>query len=484
MRAEFLDRVRLMSKPHALGRPLLLIGALCVAIIGIIVLIASEMSLQTSGARITADIRTVAYDKLETIARRLAEDADDPVPPAESLEAAELWLEPMLARLVADRETFLYAMLVTPEGVIAAHSDAQQINESLPARIHDQLTPAADQARRMSQLDAWFGEHEILNYAVPVIIGGERVGALHVGAAAAVVDQRLADQRALANRLLFVTALLCLVVVAAGAGGGWLLIRRARQQDAATARLDHLAEVGKLAGGLAHEVRNPLNAMRMQIAVAKSKLRKVDGADAEAACNQLGKLEGEVLRLQDLVTNFLAYGRPPADELQEFEIATLVDDVADFVRPEFESAGMRVDVEIDEAVRGATVVMDRGKLRQVLLNLLENARHAMDSGGKATLRLGMPDAKSVELTVADTGRGIPREKLHRVFDAFFSTKDDGNGLGLAIVKRIVESAGGKISVDSVEGEGTRFTLALPIATRTQRREMQAKAAGKPQEALA
>lgn len=473
-----------MSKPHALGRPLLLIGTLCLAIIAIIVLIASEMSLQTSGARITADIRTVAYDKLETIARRLAEHVDDPAPPAESLEAAKSWLEPMLARLVADRETFLYAMLVTPEGVIAAHSDAQQIDESLPARIHDQLTPAADQARRMSQLDAWFGEHEILNYAVPVVVDGERVGALHVGAAAAVVDQRVADQRVLANRLLFITSLLCLVVVAAGAGSGWFLIRRARRQDAAAARLDHLAEVGRLAGGLAHEIRNPLNAMRMQIAVAKSKLRKVDGADAEAACSQLGKLEGEVLRLQDLVTNFLAYGRPPADELQEFEIAALVDDVADFVRPEFESAGMRVDAEIDEAVRGATVVMDRGKLRQVLLNLLENARHAMEAGGQVTVTLRLADAKSVELTIADTGRGIPPAKLPRVFDAFFSTKDDGNGLGLAIVKRIVESAGGKISVDSTEGQGTRFVLTLPVATRTQRREMQAKAAAKPQEALA
>jgi signal transduction histidine kinase len=109
------------------------------------------------------------------------------------------------------------------------------------------------------------------------------------------------------------------------------------------------------------------------------------------------------------------------------------------------------------------VKMDESKLRQVLLNLLENARQAMPEGGRLSLGCARDSRAGVRIQVADTGGGIPPENLDRVFDAFFSTKSAGTGLGLAIVKQTVEAAGGRILVDSQVGKGTRFEISLPLA---------------------
>jgi signal transduction histidine kinase len=130
------------------------------------------------------------------------------------------------------------------------------------------------------------------------------------------------------------------------------------------------------------------------------------------------------------------------------------------------------------------MVMDRGKLRQVLLNLAENARHAMSEGGTLTLGLTHDPNGPLRFTVRDTGCGIPRDSLKNIFDAFFSTKDDGNGLGLSIVRQIVESSGGTISVQSEIDRGTCFTVCFPPTTKAQRRGLQAARPATPSEVTA
>jgi signal transduction histidine kinase len=258
--------------------------------------------------------------------------------------------------------------------------------------------------------------------------------------------------------------------------------QRLREMEERAQAAGRLLCVGRLGAGLAHEIRNPLNAMRMQIAVMRGKLKRLQREEAEAAAEQLSRLESEVLRLQELATSFLAYGRPPTDKLQEFKAAGVLRDVADFLKTEFEQRVMDIKLEIDPQLDGATIEMDRSKLRQVLLNLAENARHAMSEGGTLTLGLAKETNGRLRFTVQDTGCGIPPESLTKIFDAFFSMKDDGNGLGLSIVKQIVESSGGAIHVRSEVGHGTCFTLCFPTTRRARLSKLAVPAPAQPSEA--
>jgi PAS domain S-box-containing protein len=226
-----------------------------------------------------------------------------------------------------------------------------------------------------------------------------------------------------------------------------------------------MAEVGELASGLVHEVRNPLNAMRMQIAIMQDGLNQPDTEGIALATSQLRCLEREVFRVQELANDFLAYGRPSPDHPEPINVYEAVASIADFVRPELEECG--VSLEITGGDKDDLVVnMDAAKLRQVVLNLVVNARQAMGRGGKVTLAVGRSSPSEASITVKDTGCGIPRDELDRVFEAFYSTKGDGTGLGLAIVKQTIEAAGGRVQVESDVDVGTCFRLYLPLFERS------------------
>jgi len=224
-----------------------------------------------------------------------------------------------------------------------------------------------------------------------------------------------------------------------------------------------MAELGKLASGLVHEIRNPLNAMRMQIAVIHGKLRQPEDGNLDLALQQLSRLETEVLRVTDLATDFLAYGRPGPDKLEDVDVRAVVRDVAEFVRPTFERSGLTVVCSAAREETGElSVRMDRGKLRQVLLNLAENARQAMGESGRLELRVDPATDREVRIIVADDGPGIVPERMARVFEPFYSTREGGTGLGLAIVKRTVENAGGRVQLRSAPDAGCRFEIRLPL----------------------
>lgn len=220
-----------------------------------------------------------------------------------------------------------------------------------------------------------------------------------------------------------------------------------------------MAEVGQLASGLVHEIRNPLNAMRMQIAVIQDSLETPGDDDLRLARSQLERLEGEVLRVQKLANNFLAYGRPARDKPEHIDLPALLASVADFVRPEFARVGATISLE----TAPLAVVMDRDKLRQILVNIAENARQAMPAGGALTVTCDRAPGEEVRLRLRDSGCGIDADRLPHIFDAFVSTKDEGTGLGLAIVKKTVETAGGSVTAESRPGEGTTIEILLPAA---------------------
>lgn len=230
---------------------------------------------------------------------------------------------------------------------------------------------------------------------------------------------------------------------------------RKRVEEAA-----RMAEVGQLASGVAHEVRNPLNAMRMQLAVIRDMVESFTPDSADEIIDEIACVEHELLRVQNLASDFLAYGRPAAACVEEILVADFLAEIARFLRPEFEKEG--IAVVVDGEHDDATVCCDPAKLRQVVLNLAENGRQAIPAGGgRVTLRWAAAPPDEVRLEVSDTGTGIPADQLPRVFDAFYSTREGGTGMGLAIVKRIVRAGGGRLQVNTAEGEGTAVVLHLP-----------------------
>jgi signal transduction histidine kinase len=281
-------------------------------------------------------------------------------------------------------------------------------------------------------------------------------------------------------RLVWIELGLEAFVIAAAAAGAWAAVSRERAKERRRARRDHLSEVGALASGLAHEMRNYLNAMRTHLAL----LRKAPGPNAEACekCRErIRRLEETTGSLEDLLADFLTFARPLEDRLEETGVGELVGEVAGFVRLDMEQAGVDLRVEVDPEV--PRVCADRAKLKRAVLNLLVNARQAMPEGGTISVRVFAEDDRVV-IEIRDTGCGIPEEDRPRLFESFFSTKSEGVGLGLAIVKRTIEDLSGTVDIQSAPGQGTTFRIALPSANSARRKTERGPGADFPRPAAA
>lgn len=265
------------------------------------------------------------------------------------------------------------------------------------------------------------------------------------------------DRREFSLYLWVETAADVAVWLAAGGAIAWA-VHRAARMERDRRRLEHLAETALLAGGLAHEIRNHLNALGTYISL----LRKCAGTQNGELLERVGKLEQAATALDELVNDFLTLTRPVKDQLEQVDLAALAAEVREFLALDLEQS--HVDVHVEAGPGIPPVVGDRGKIRRVILNLLVNARQAMPEGGKVDVRVRASGAQ-VQLDVEDTGCGIPPEDQPRMFEAFFSTKSEGTGLGLAVVKRTIEDLGGEISFESQVGRGTTFHILLPSAER-------------------
>ena len=218
---------------------------------------------------------------------------------------------------------------------------------------------------------------------------------------------------------------------------------------------ERLAALGQLAGTIAHELGNPLNALsgHLQLLARRADL-------AEPAKSQVAVLQGEVGRMTQIIRRFLDQTRGFTPATETVELAPLVDEALDLTLGV--EARQRIQVERD--VDGKAVRTDPGLVRHLLTNLMANAVDAMPNGGRLEVR-ARADGRDVELRVSDTGTGMPPEVKRHIFEAFFTTKPDGKGtgLGLAICKEIARALRGRIDVESEPGKGSAFTVRFPAA---------------------
>jgi signal transduction histidine kinase len=240
-----------------------------------------------------------------------------------------------------------------------------------------------------------------------------------------------------------------------------------------------LAALGRLSAGVAHEVKNPLNAMMIHLEllrqhVAPSVLATTRGAargplgidtmpvggPPPEALEHVDVIAREIRRLDEVVQGFLKFTRPEDLKLQPVNVSDLIRDVVPVVAPEAEQRHVHIVVEGDAA---PDVNGDPAMLRQAILNLALNACQAMPDGGTLRLRCEPARRRRTKITVTDTGVGILPEHLKRIFDLYFTTKERGSGIGLSMVYRTVQMHDGEIEVQSTPGKGTTFTILLPQA---------------------
>ena len=230
------------------------------------------------------------------------------------------------------------------------------------------------------------------------------------------------------------------------------------RQQAAVRYASKLAALGRLSAGVAHEVKNPLNAMTIHLELLRQKLTAAD-ADAGVSAH-VDVIANEIRRLDEVVQSFLKFARPEDLTLARVALAPLLDEVLQVVRPDAERQGVTVSVD----ARGVPDVSgDQTLLRQAFLNLALNACQAMPQGGALRIRGGTRGAGRVAIGFSDTGTGIKPEHLQRIFDLYFTTKEKGTGIGLSMVYRTVQMHDGEIEVESTPGAGTTFTVVLPRA---------------------
>lgn len=223
---------------------------------------------------------------------------------------------------------------------------------------------------------------------------------------------------------------------------------------------EKMAAIGILAGGVAHEINNPLGGI-----LAFTQLMKRDALGNDALVKDLEEVERAAVRCKKIVADLLDFSRMSKDrEMRSVDINMLIEKVFPFVQREIKS--MNVELVFDAAAGLPMVSGIPDRLQQVFLNLMTNACHAMPKGGILSVKTRRgKDKKSVEVCVRDTGIGIPNEIRDRVFDPFFTTKEPGRGtgLGLSISYRIVKEFGGEISFDDAAGGGTEFIVKLPVS---------------------
>jgi len=215
-----------------------------------------------------------------------------------------------------------------------------------------------------------------------------------------------------------------------------------------------------LAAGVAHELGNPLNAINIHLSLIKRKLKQLENIpETEKIADSVQVCMSEVERLDGIINHFLNAIRPQNPDLLAVSPLKVLDEVLATQAHELENFGIRVEVELSQEV--PYILADKNQLKQVFFNVIKNGMEAMSRGGVLTITPSA-DNEWVYIRVKDNGSGIGQQDLSKIFQPYFTTKKEGHGLGMMIVQRIMREHGGRIGIDSQEGQGTEVILQFPI----------------------
>lgn len=232
------------------------------------------------------------------------------------------------------------------------------------------------------------------------------------------------------------------------------LSRRMEQEAQSQLRLSYL---GLLSSGIAHEIKNPINSIQMNLQMLEEEV--VSGASQEDVRSWLDPIRKEIRRLERLVNDFLLYARPLSPTIQTTSLQRVLEELRRLVSEEAKASGVALRVDVAEDL--PSIETDEGLLRTALLNLVLNAIQASPAGGEVRVSAVLDGSGETSVEVRDNGPGVPEDQRERVFDIFFTTRQGGTGLGLPIARRLAETLGGSLSIVGPSSEGACFRLVLP-----------------------
>jgi signal transduction histidine kinase len=237
-------------------------------------------------------------------------------------------------------------------------------------------------------------------------------------------------------------------------------LKHKRELEEKLNQSERAAVIGRLTQSVAHEIRNPLNVINLSIDHVSNKFAPEDETKRKQFTRILSSIKDEITRLKHMVSDLLNYGRPAQLAIQTFDVRGLLDETLALVRPQADEQSVTIIVEEDASP--AETNGDREKLKSCFSNIVINALQAMPAGGQLTTRVHHVNG-FIDVKITDTGVGIRREDLSKIFEPYFSTKQAGFGLGLAVTKKIIDEHDGFIEAESEENQGTTFHIQLQAA---------------------
>jgi len=373
------------------------------------------------------------------------------------------WLRAHWKRAVVAQQERIYAAIVDTNHVVVAHSDPhceeQIISPDWILRPYPKAGPGAVETADEVMAD----RIHCLDISAPITVNGNAVGRYHSGVRMDWIDEQLAAARSdVFTRWIWMTIGIAFIVLLAAASLVVILQQSsALQRELNDAELRRVTEINRLITGLAHEIRNPLNAVRINLCTADRVSAAPNGASGSKLHEILRQSAGEVARIETLIGELLGYIRaePEADEV--IDVCQEVSDAVAFFVPAAEEEQIAVTWLAPDERLFARV--SRRRLRQMVLNLLTNAGEALVEGGRIDVSLRQEN-DCVQIIVADNGPGVPAAIQEKIFAPFYSTKTTGVGLGLTLVRSYAEQCGGYIRCLSQVDQGAEFCIAIPLVS--------------------
>jgi len=323
---------------------------------------------------------------------------------------------------------------------------------------HDPLN-FEDVRRDVFEATAEGPETGVCKLIMPLNLGEGRRGRLAVGLASPSLSTQVEElSKRMSSRALrlslFGTSLLALL-----AAYIVYLNDRTRDLELKLEKERRLAYVGTIAAGMAHEIRNPLSSVKMNIQMIEDRLSEFGEKESDYLVNKVSRIHSETVRLEESVNNFLMFARPKPLERVWANLNEAIDHIVDFLEPACASNGVRIVRDYSGDL--PQVYIDPDQFGQAIENIVRNAHQAIGKDGSIEIYTGRHE-RHVEIRISDDGPGVPADVREKMFEIFFTTKEGGTGLGLTIVKQIVEAHGGTVTFDTIPGRGTTFTIRLPI----------------------
>ena len=377
---------------------------------------------------------------------------------AEALVALRQHVGPQaLIQALAKEPGIAHIALLDPQLTVLASSDGGQIGQTETDSFLNAVLQVGTAATRRQGCGAGCETVEIVR---PLTLESGRAGLLRVGFNTAGVTHVTSQARR--GMLLYSVGLLAVGIVAS-ATIFWLQARHLaerRRFEAVVEREGRLSALGNLAAGVAHQIRNPLNAISIGLQRLRMEFSQAAAAARDEYLEFTRVIEAEVRRLNEILERFLALARPLRLALEPEPLIPILEHVATLIAPQAAAQHVRVDTACPLGDR--RVAVDRQQLGHALMNIVQNGLQAMPQGGVLTIRAGAVNSREAEVTITDTGPGIPNHLLDRIFEPYFTTKEGGTGLGLALAHRIVVEHGGSVQAGNGDAGGALFVIRLPL----------------------